>query len=174
MSFTRRQFIQRGAAVAVAPAVLAAAGKTASSHANPPAIAITPAQWSLIEALAEAIVPGSRSAGLIAFLQRQLANPPEQALLMVRYLGLPVTPIAFYQGLAEQLSAAQDGSATVDAYALQAQMATDSVANWQGLPASLYHFVLRSDGCDVVYGTPAGSKLLGLDYLAHIAPPEVL
>lgn len=173
MSVTRRQFIQRGAAAAAAPAILAAAGHTAPSHANQPAIAISPAQWSLIEALAEAIVPGSRSAGLTAFLQRQLANPPEQALLMVRYLGLPVTPIAFYEGLAEQLSAVH-GSVTFDAHALQAQMATDSVAIWQGLPASLYHFVLRSDGCDVVYGTPAGSKLLGLDYLAHIAPPEFL
>jgi len=100
---------------------------------------------------------------------------------MVRYLGLPLTPQQVYAQLAEQLinytanhPAAGDLADTGQANQLAEAMANDSVANWQGLPASLYHFIVRSDGCDVVYGTPSGSRLLGLDYMPHIMPPELL
>lgn len=175
MPVTRRQFIQRSTAAALTSALLTPPESAKAASERAVAASISHVQWQLIAALGEAIVPGSRSAGLVEFLQRQLSNPPHQALLMVRYLGLPLTPQEFYGSLAAQLSkVASTDNHPYEATQLAHQMATDSVAGWQGLPASLYHFVLRSDGCDIVYGTPAGSRLLGLEYMAHISPPEVM
>ncbi|MFW2422258.1 MAG: gluconate 2-dehydrogenase subunit 3 family protein [Porticoccaceae bacterium] len=178
MPLNRRDFITRTATAAMVANPLS---QVAEAAATKPNTLLSTREWQLITHLGEAIVPGSEAAGLTEFISRQLSKPAHQALLMVRYLGLPLSPQQLYQQLAEQLknysdnhSLATDLSDKEQAKQLAEAMADDSVANWQGLPASLYHFILRSDGCDVVYGTPAGSRLLELDYMPHITPPEFL
>ena len=56
--------------------------------------------------------------------------------------------------------------------ALLAEIAGDKAPGWEGPPASFAFFVLRSDACDVVYGTEAGFASLGIPYMAHIAPAQ--
>ena len=48
----------------------------------------------------------------------------------------------------------------------------NKIDGWQGPPAGLTYFVLRSDAVDVVYGTMEGYESLGVPYLAHIAPDK--
>lgn len=181
MAISRRHFMLRSSLAAVGTTALPALAHVASA-APPVGAALMPVrQWQLIESVAEAIVPGAAQAGIRQFLQKQLAQPSHQVLLMVRYLALPLTPVEFYRQLGAQLqqqadllSHEREEFTRSRALTLADAMAEDAVDNWQGLPASLFHFVLRSDGCDVVYGTPAGSRLLGVEYMPHIRPAEVL
>ena len=137
-----------------------------------------------LEAFGETLVPGSAAAGLVHFIDHQLAAPPGEQLLMIRYLGVeaPFTP--FYSaGLAALDAAAAalhgapfhglEDARRVD---LTRQLARASPDGWpdsnNGPPAPLFYFVLRSDAVDVVYGTKAGVERLGLPYRAHIEPPS--
>ena len=52
------------------------------------------------------------------------------------------------------------------------QLRQNKIGGWQGPPAGLVYFVLRSDAVDVVYGTMEGYESLGVPYLAHIAPDK--
>jgi len=45
-------------------------------------------------------------------------------------------------------------------------------ADWQGPPPPLVYHALRNDAVDVVYGTQAGFRRLGIPYMEHILPPE--
>jgi hypothetical protein len=141
---------------------------------------LQPAQVSALEALGEVLLPGSPAAGLAYFIDHQLAAPPAEQLLMIRYLGVESPFQPFYTGGL----AALDASATAahgqnftaldpeHRLALTRQIAQANPAGWDGPPALLFHFVLRSDALDVVYGTRPGVESLGLPYMAHIAPPS--
>jgi hypothetical protein len=141
-------------------------------------------QARTLEAFGETLVPGSGAAGLVHFIDHQLAAPPGEQLLMIRYLG--VTP--FYAGGLKALDAAAaalhgvsfhklDDGQRID---LTRQLAQGNPDGWpQGWPdsgdappAPLFYFVLRSDAVDVVYGTQAGVERLGVPYMAHIEPPS--
>lgn len=145
-------------------------------------------QARTLEAFGETLVPGSAAAGLAHFIDHQLAAPPGEQLLMIRYLGVeaPFTP--FYTSGLEALDAAaaaiygvpfhglEDGQRV----ALTRQLAQANPEDWpegwpdnsKAPPAPLFYFVLRSDAVDVVYGTKAGVERLGLPYMAHIEPPS--
>lgn len=133
-----------------------------------------------LEAIAEAIVPGSVEAGIAQFIDKQLAAPPDEMLLMLKYLDVPAPFAHFYQsGLQSADRAAQAayganwaGLNAAQTTALSGDMSQDQIANWQGFPASFLLFVLRADACDVVYGTEQGFASIGMPYRAHITPPQ--
>lgn len=141
---------------------------------------LEPAELELVETLGEQLVPGSRAAGLGHFIDHQLAAPPEQQLLMIRYLGVPQPWGDFYRAGLQAVAAASQhqferpltdlDEARLGAFV--ADLASGEVAGWQGPPAGFFYFVLRADAVDVVWGTQAGFKQLNLPYLAHISPPD--
>ncbi|HLF29458.1 MAG TPA: gluconate 2-dehydrogenase subunit 3 family protein [Xanthomonadales bacterium] len=139
-----------------------------------------PAQVHTLEALAELLLPGSAAAGIAHFIDHQLAAPAEEQMLMIKYLGVEPPFQAFYTA----------GFAALDACAMKlhgrifpdlepehrgdlaGRIAQANPEGWDGPPAPLFHFVLRSDALDVVYGTRQGVESLGLPYMAHIVPPS--
>ena len=74
----------------------------------------------------------------------------------------------FYQSAADNLIAL--ASEVMSFSDLAKGMASDSLSEWMGPPASYVLFVLRADALDVSYGTPEGFEALGIPYMAHIMP----
>jgi hypothetical protein len=132
------------------------------------------------DALGETLLPGSSTAGLSHYLDHQLSGDPADSMLMIKYLGVAAPFNEFYRGGLQATNAAAQalhGKAFSDltpeqATALVAQMSGGHMDGWQGPPAGLFYFVLRSDAVDVVYGTQAGFELLDVPYMAHIEPPS--
>lgn len=135
---------------------------------------LEPSEARDLEVLGEALVPGSRRAGLTHYIDQQLFGPPAMSLLMCKYVGVrPDQAPAFYRStlLAVRRSLARRvGEVDVRARAVAQDLVGGSVAGWQGPPARLAGFVLRSDAVDVVYGTRVGFEQLGVPYMAHIPP----
>jgi Gluconate 2-dehydrogenase subunit 3 len=135
---------------------------------------------AVLDALGEVLLPGSSAAGLAHYIDHQLSGPAADSLLMIKYLGVPAPFADFYRlGLhaADALARAVHGKAFAEiskeqAIGLVAKMAGGPIEGWQGPPAGLFYFVLRSDAVDVVYGTKAGYEQLGVPYMAHIEPPS--
>lgn len=142
--------------------------------------ALSKSEADTLEAIAEMIVPGARDAGIVQYLDKQLAATPEESLLMLKYLDVPPPFIHFYQPAlqAADQAARQSYGKNWEALSipqsakLLEDIATDKVQNWQAPPASFCFFVLRSDACDVVYGTEEGFADIGMPYRAHIAPVQ--
>jgi hypothetical protein len=128
---------------------------------------LTRAQVEALTSLADHLVPGSAKSGIGAYIDAQLAAGPE-SLLMAKYVGVPVEQqTTFYlSALNAVTNALKEGS--VDA--VSTNMATDTVPDWQGPPASYVFFLLRADALDVTYGSEAGFADLGIPYSAHIRP----
>ncbi len=183
MQKQRREFIQNtgillsvilaGKAVALSPREALAAGI--------PYQILSAAQAATLDGLAEALVPGSAAAGVSQFIDKQLAVPPEECLLMLKYLGVePDDRPGFYRtGLDSAAAIAEarfqrpwQSLSSKETALLLTQMGSDPGVQWQGPPASFFQFVLRSDACDVVYGGAEGFARLNMPYRAHIAPTE--
>jgi hypothetical protein len=164
----------------------------AARAADLPLRVLDGAQARALEAFGETLVPGSAAAGLVHYIDQQLAAPPGEQLLMIRYLGVEPPFTRFYAGGLSALDAAAAALHGAPFHGLQVgqridltrQLARANPQGWpegwpdglpEGLnapPAPLFYFVLRSDAVDVVYGTKAGVERLGLPYMAHIEPPS--
>jgi hypothetical protein len=130
-----------------------------------------------LDALADALLPGAREAGLAHYVDAQLgaANP----LFILKYLDYPGAYRPFYrQGLQALEHQSQRRyqrafhQSTVDEQAaLLRDLAQHNPAGWDGPPAPLFYFVTRNDAVDVYYGTPEGFARLQVPYMAHILPP---
>jgi hypothetical protein len=135
---------------------------------------------AVLDALGETLLPGSSTAGLAHYIDHQLSGTPADSMLMIKYLGVPAPFNRFYTtGLqaTDAIARAAHGKAfsalsREQATALVGKMSGGQVEGWQGPPAGLFYFVLRSDAIDVVYGTKAGFEQLGVPYMAHIEPPS--
>jgi hypothetical protein len=135
---------------------------------------------AVVDALGETLLPGSATAGLAHYIDHQLSGDAADSMLMIKYLGVPAPFNDFYQaGLhaTDAIARAAYGKefrelSKEQASALVAKMSGGQVEGWQGPPAGLFYFVLRSDAIDVVYGTKAGFEQLGVPYMAHIEPPS--
>ncbi len=135
---------------------------------------------SVLESLGEALVPGSPRAGLAHYIDHQLAADPADSLLILKYLRVDPPYVVFYRsGLAAARAAALRAFGkppaeldTQQRSTLLTRMAAGEIAEWNGPPAPLFFFVLRSDAVDVTYGTPAGFETLGVPYMPHIMPPR--
>jgi Gluconate 2-dehydrogenase subunit 3 len=171
---SRRAFLKQGALFAFAGARSRLLTPAAARAAAVPYRVFNQEQVRTLEALGEALVPGSAKAGLAHFIDVQLSGPPADSLLMIKYLGLNAPFTEFYKsglGALNTHSAGQFRSLpTAQARALLMAMAKDDLPDWRGPPAPLFYFVLRNDAVDVVYATMAGYESLGVPYMAHIAP----
>ncbi len=128
---------------------------------------LTLRQSKALATLAEHLVPGSAKAGISAYIDTQLAAGPD-SLLMAKYVGVPVEQQKdFYLSALNAIVSAMSDTA-VEVFATA--MASDTVPQWQGPPASYVFFLLRADALDVTYGSEAGFETLDIPYSAHIRP----
>lgn len=181
MSISRRRFVSHGTLGVLAYQFGGSVVLMSPKDARAKSVALqtlSPTELRIVEALGDTLLPGAAQDGLAYYLDQQLSVSPAQSLLMLRYLDIPPPYAAFYKpclAAVESSARAQHGQ-SFDA--LSVQQRTDFVAAmqkadpqaWQGPPAPLFYFVLRSDAVDVVYGTEAGFEKLGVPYMAHIAP----
>lgn len=129
----------------------------------------TAAEADLLGAFGDAIVRGSRAAGLAHFIDHHVTVPSAESLLTLRYLDVPPPYLDFYRaGLAAlgplATAMAHDWDKVI------AALGGGTPAGWTGPPAALLYFVVRSDAIDMAYGTRPGFERLGVEYLAHIEP----
>lgn len=136
------------------------------------------AEGRTLEALAEALLPGARAAGMAYYIDAQLSA--DNPLLLLKYIDYLESYHSFYrQGLQalEQQSqrryqVAFYRSTADEQAALLRDLAQHNPPGWDGPPAPLFYFVTRNDAVDVYYGTPEGFARLQVPYMAHILPPE--
>ena len=184
---SRREFIAHGAAAGgVCLLTFTLSGCAArltpaqARAAQVPLRTLAADDMTTVNALGETLLPGSAAAGLAHYLDHQLSGDPADSMLMIKYLGVPAPFDVFYRGglrATETAARALYGKTFADlnsqqAGALVTQMSAGHVDGWQGPPSALFYFVLRNDAVDVVYGTQRGFELLGVPYMAHIAPPS--
>lgn len=137
-------------------------------------------QAQLLEALGEVLLPGAAAAGLAHFLDQQLQARQTEQVLMLKYLGPPPPYRDFYLnalGAVDQAARALDAKPFAQLAAsrkleLVNAMGRGNPPGWSASapPAPFFHFVLRNDAIDVVYGHPEGFAKLGVPYMAHVLP----
>ena len=148
--------------------------------ANIPLKVLSLGEVTTLEAFGEVLLPGAAAAGLSHYLDYHLAVPHKDCMLMLRNLDWPAPYAPFYKaGLAGLETVAQAKHkrpfaqlTPVEANTLVAGMVQGTPDGWQGIPAPLFYFVVRSDAVDVVYGTEEGFAKLNFPYMAHITPPR--
>jgi hypothetical protein len=131
-----------------------------------------------IEALGETLVPGARQAGVSHFIDQQVSVPSSEALLEARIVNVKPPFVNFYRAAiagVDKASGTRRGRPFAaipndEQAGLVDLMRQNKIEGWQGPPAGLVYFVLRSDAVDVVYGTMEGYAALGVPYQPHIAP----
>ncbi len=146
--------------------------------ADLPFTVLTPGEASALGALGETLVPGAGAAGIAHFVDSQLARPPADALLMLRYLDVFPPYDAFYKtGLAalDDHARRMHGRTPVDLtraelHDLVPSFAFAQPSGWQGPPSPLLYLAVRADAVDVVHGTHEGLARLGLPTMEHILP----
>ena len=186
-SSSRRDFLSQAAAGGVCLLTFTVAGcerKLSPAQArqeNLPFRTFDAAEVKIIDALGETLLPGSAAAGLAHYIDHQLSGEPTDSMLMIKYLRVGEPYAGFYRSGLRALDAASramNGGKSFasltsrDANALVKRLAAGQLEPWQGPPAGLFYFVLRSDAVDVVYGTQSGFEQLGVPYMAHIPPPS--
>ncbi len=134
----------------------------------------------LLEAFAEALVPGSRKNGVAHFVDQQLSVDANDALLMIKYFNVRPPYADFYRSGLTALNGYSrhihdKPFAALDNAAMNGLIETISNTipeGWVGPPAPLFYLAVRSDAVDVVYGTVEGFERLGVPYMPHILPPD--
>jgi hypothetical protein len=132
----------------------------------------------ILEAVAEAFVPGSVKAGVADFVAAMLDSPTPN--LFYGYLGFPQPPREFYAASLNAVAAfvkARTGKAVgalsvEDLQKVLVTLLAPEVKGWNGPPPILVYLTLRNDAIDVMYSDEAAYDKLGLPYMAHIAPPR--
>jgi hypothetical protein len=131
-----------------------------------------------LEALGDVLLPGAREAGIVNYVDHQLAGDPGDALLIARSMNVPPPYVNFYRAGLKALDGAgrrahQAGFAALPAAAqieLVRAMSRQNPEGWAGPPAPFFYAVTRNDAIDVVYGTVEGFEKLGVPYMPHIVP----
>jgi hypothetical protein len=133
-----------------------------------------------LEAVAEALVPGARAAGIANFIDQQCSVPPHEALLTLRMADGKPPFINFYRAALKEIDrqcVAKHGAAFATLTAEQQHDVLNLLRQgkhegWQGPGQGLVYGTLRNDGVDVVYGTVEGFERLGVPYMPHILPTK--
>lgn len=131
-----------------------------------------------LAAFAETLLPGATDAGIVLYVETQLAS--EKPLLFVRYLDYPEGLTSFYRrglgaldGMSEMRYGQHFTNLSPDLrQAMARELSQSTPVNWTGPPAPLFYLAVRNDAVDVYYGTQQGFEKLGIPYLALIAPPK--
>lgn len=183
MTLDRREFLKRTSLGALAfqlggASVLLTPRQARAREA--PFRVLTAPEVRALEAIGEVLLPGAREDGIAHYVDHQLAAAPEESLLMIRYLDVPPPYVGFYRPALAAIDAAARAAhgrpfaalEPAQAESLVGGMGQGNPEGWQGPPAPLVYFALRSDAVDVVYGTFEGFEKLGVPYMPHIMPPE--
>lgn len=145
---------------------------------------LSDAEVALIEAFGDALAPGARENGIAHFVDQQLSVDANDALLMIKSFNVSPPYADFYRGGLAALDAyskrvhgrgfleLDDAGTTAVMDALVATLGGGQPEGWEGPPAVLVYFAVRSDAVDVAYGTVEGFERLGIPYMPHIIPPE--
>lgn len=181
MSCSRRAVLRAGGVGLLTFLVAGCERKMSAMQAREEAVplrTLSQVEAGALEVLGDALLPGATASGLAQYIDQQLSGPAGESMLMLKYLGVAPPFAAFYKdGLVAFAAAARKQfdaepqalpAASLDA--LIRQLAAGQVPDWQGPPAGLFYFVVRSDAIDVVYGTPQGFEKLGVPYMPHIPP----
>ena len=185
MTMTRRDFVDRafkGSMLALTfevggTALLLTPGQARAQDV--PMRNLDATQRRRLELLGETMVPGAVEAGLAHFVDHQLGEDPNNALLLCKFLGVRAPYIGFYgAGLNVANGMSQDiiGKPMDELNGAEATELVRAMSHPEaiidGFPAVLFYMCLRSDAVDVVYGTPEGFRKLNIPYMEHIMPPE--
>jgi Gluconate 2-dehydrogenase subunit 3 len=146
--------------------------------ASVPFQTLTPSQIAILDALGDTLLPGAAEAGIAHFVDQQISIEPRDALLTLRYLDVAPPFARFYQQGFAALDATSEALYRGVFVSLDDGQRHDLVRHivdgnppgWNGIPAPLFYFALRSDAVDVVYGTVEGFQKLNLPYMPHILP----
>lgn len=141
---------------------------------------LTDAEAQTLEALGETLHPGSGEAGLVHFIDQQLAVDPDDCMSLVKYFVNDPPFIDFYRAGFQALNGycqARFSAQFADLKAPQQVAVVKTIGrenpvDWSAPPAPLFYMVVRNDTTDVLYGTLDGFKRLGVPYMPHILPPE--
>ncbi len=177
---TRRSFVRGAAALAVSGLYT---GRVSFAEAQARQVrlqVLSPTEAQLFAAVGETLAPGAEAAGIAYFIDQQLAVAPEDAMLLLKYVDVLPPFVDFYRPGARALDAAckaANGVGIFEAHpdqraALVREISAGDPPGWEGPPAPLLYFVLRSDAIDVVYGTKEGFEKLGVPPMYHIVPPR--
>lgn len=181
---SRRAFLGRGAGALLLTFVVGGCEKkmTPGEAARDlvPLRTLTETEAATLGGLCEALVPGASEAGVVQYIDHQLAGPAAESMLMIKYLGVPAPFMEFYR---KGLQAIEDAVqkrygkvfATLRATELKdfvSELVAGKLPDWPGPPQPFLYFVLRTDAIDVTYGTEQGFAALDVPYMPHIAPPS--
>ncbi len=185
MKLTRRSFVDRAFKGSLLALTFKVGGATVlltpeeARAQSVPLNNLSTSQAARLGILAEALVPGARELGVVHFIDHQLGEDPNEALLIAKYFGVALPYVNFYTtGIEIAASLAQDklGKPMEELDAAQLEQLIGLMAPpgtvVDGFPIFLFNMCLRSDGVDVVYGTPDGFAKLNVPYMQHILPPE--
>ena len=147
---------------------------------NIPLRTLTPDQAATLGAVGETLVPGARDAGIVNFVDQQISVPADEALLQARILSVRPPFANFYRAALGAIDGASNGAKGKKFAELTPDeqhdfvnlMRQNKIEGWQGPPGPFVYTVLRSDAVDVVYATMDGYAMLGVPYMAHIAPTK--
>jgi len=184
---TRREFVCSSVAAAVALGlwpVSSPAGEVPKRAGVKPSTGLrvlTVREAAVYDAWCDQLAPGAAQAGVSDYIDAQLAAPRDEAFLFLRLLANPPYDEFYRLGIAgiEQETRARfgvDASYTELDHSRQRELieatAADMTRVWKAPAPSFFFFVSRADAVDLVYGTEAGFRRLGLSYVAHIRPPS--
>ena len=139
---------------------------------------LTPDEGKTLGAIGETLLPGALRAGVVNFVDHQLAVPPNESFLMARVANVQPPFVGIYRGglgAINRSSQALHGKRFEELDAKQQYdfvdaMRQNKIEGWQGPPGPFLYFLMRHDAVDVVYGTVEGIESLGTPYMAHILP----
>lgn len=123
------------------------------------------------------LATGAAKSGVALFVDKYLAEPYPDSLLLLRYLQNPPYTDFYTGGIAgiNQESQARFSCQFLELQAEQRKTivnaaATSTTISWTTPNPNFFYFVSRSDAVDVVYGTVKGFHKLNIPYLSHIRP----
>lgn len=184
VSLMRRRLLQLGGVAAISSVMAVESGgllfSPAQAHAaSLPLRVFTRAEADMLGTLANVLLPGSREAGVVEFVDYQLSK--DLPLLIVRYFNWLGDLTGFYkEGLAalDRVSTKANGVPFVRNTpsrqdAIVGSLLGGQIDAWPEAPPSrLFYLATRSDAVDVSYGTVDGFKKLNVPYMPHIVPTE--
>lgn len=178
----RRKFLQKSGLM-ISVGIASSAGFLTPAQAasfDVPLQILSEKEAIILNSFGEAIVPGSGKAGMIYFVDDQLAQDPNDCMLLLKYFQIRPPYIDFYRSGCIALTKYSEAHyqknfedlSRIEKSDVIKALVSGAPEGWQGPPAFLFYMFVRSDGVDVVYGTPEGFESLEIPYMAHIMPPE--
>jgi Gluconate 2-dehydrogenase subunit 3 len=182
-TMSRREFLTNMnssvAAVAVLGLVSPAGLAAADGHRSEKLRVFSKSEAATYAAWGEVLAIGAAKAGIAQFVDKYLAKPHPDSLLLLRLLQNPPFDSFYIGGIAgiDQESQARFSRPFLSLQVEQRNAvvnaaAASSTIAWTTPNPNLFYFVSRSDAVDVVYGTVKGFHKLDIPYLPHIRPPN--